>query len=140
MARCTTPTCVLTLPLRLEKWQEDRLAKRFEIARKIYNTFLGVKLKELRRLEQTPEYRAIKKELAALYSEKEKNADRIRALYEERNALLKNIFLEMASAFILSVPEKFIPCAAFLLQTQGAVVPKLYIAATILSGTNCVFH
>ena len=90
MARCTTPTCVLTLPLRLEKWQEDRLAKRFEIARKIYNTFLGVKLKELRRLEQTPEYRAIKKELAALYSEKEKNADRIRALYEERNALLKN--------------------------------------------------
>ena len=72
MARCTTPTCVLTLPLRLEKWQEDRLAKRFEIARKIYNTFLGVKLKELRRLEQTPEYRAIKKELAALYSEKER--------------------------------------------------------------------
>ena len=95
MARCTTPTCVLTLPLRLEKWQEDRLAKRFEIARKIYNTFLGVKLKELRRLEQTPEYRAIKKELAALYSEKEKNADRIRALYEERNALLKdNSFTE----------------------------------------------
>ena len=84
MARCTTPTCVLTLPLRLEKWQEDRLAKRFEIARKIYNALLGAELKKLRRLEQTPEYQAIKKELAALYSEKDKNADRIRALYKEQ--------------------------------------------------------
>lgn len=36
--RSTGSTCCLTLPLKLEKWQEDRLSKRFEIARKIYNT------------------------------------------------------------------------------------------------------
>lgn len=95
MARCTTPTCVLTLPLHLEKWQEDRLAKRFEIARKIYNALLGAELKKLRRLEQTPKYRAIKKDLAALYGDKEKNADRIRALYKKRNKLSKdNSFTE----------------------------------------------
>ena len=95
MARCTTPTCVLTLPLHLEKWQEDRLAKRFEIARKIYNALLGAELKKLRRLEQTPKYRAIKKDLAVLYGDKEKNADRIRALYKKRNKLLKdNSFTE----------------------------------------------
>lgn len=45
MARSSTPTCCLTLPLKLEKWQEDLLAKRFEIARQIYNTMVGKELK-----------------------------------------------------------------------------------------------
>jgi hypothetical protein len=48
MAKCSTDTCCLTLPLRLEKWQEDRLAKRFEIARQIYNTMVRAELKKLR--------------------------------------------------------------------------------------------
>lgn len=51
MARSTTPTCCLTLPLRLEKWQEDKLDKRFEIARQIYNTLLRAERKKLRQLE-----------------------------------------------------------------------------------------
>ena len=33
--KSSTDTCCLTLPLKLEKWQEDRLAKRFEIARQL---------------------------------------------------------------------------------------------------------
>jgi hypothetical protein len=40
MAKATTETCCLTLPLKLEKWQADRLDKRLEIARQIYNTLL----------------------------------------------------------------------------------------------------
>ena len=40
MGKSKTETCCLTLPLKLEKWQEDRLAKRFEIARQIYNCLL----------------------------------------------------------------------------------------------------
>lgn len=51
MAKCSTDTCCLTLPLRLEKWQEDRLAKRFEIARQIYNTMVRAELKKLRAME-----------------------------------------------------------------------------------------
>ena len=53
MAKCSTDTCCLTLPLRLEKWQEDRLAKRFEIARQIYNTMVRAELKKLRAMEQS---------------------------------------------------------------------------------------
>ena len=40
MGRSTTDTCCLTLPLKIEKWQADRLEKRLEIARQIYNTLL----------------------------------------------------------------------------------------------------
>lgn len=54
--KCTTDTCCLTLPLKLEKWQEDRLAKRFEIARQIYNTLVRAEFKKLNELERTPEY------------------------------------------------------------------------------------
>lgn len=57
--RHSTPTCCLTLPLQLEKWQEDRLIKRFEIAGKIYNALLNAELKKLHRLEQLPEYKEI---------------------------------------------------------------------------------
>jgi hypothetical protein len=55
MARSTTDSCCLTLPLRLEKWQEDRLEKRLEIARQIYNTLLLKKLKKLRYYQSLPE-------------------------------------------------------------------------------------
>ena len=47
MAKATTETCCLTLPLVLEKWQADRLEKRLEIARQIYNTLLNYELKKL---------------------------------------------------------------------------------------------
>ena len=44
-------SCCLTLPLRLEKWQEDRLAKRLEIARQIYNSLVSVGLKKIQKKE-----------------------------------------------------------------------------------------
>lgn len=42
-------TCCLTLPLKIEKWQADRLIKRFEIARQIYNTLAHAELKNCRK-------------------------------------------------------------------------------------------
>lgn len=57
MKRSNTDTCCLTLPLKLEKWQEDRLAKRFEIARQIYNTMVHAELKKLRNIENSQPYR-----------------------------------------------------------------------------------
>ena len=53
----STDTCCLTLPLKLEKWQEDRLAKRFEIARQLYNTLVHAGLKLLAQGKRTAEYR-----------------------------------------------------------------------------------
>ena len=47
-------SCCLTLPLRLEKWQEDRLAKRLEIARQIYNSLVSVGLKKIQKKEEFP--------------------------------------------------------------------------------------
>lgn len=59
MAKATTETCCLTLPLKLEKWQADRLDKRLEIARQIYNTLLRFELKKLRKLINGEEYKDI---------------------------------------------------------------------------------
>lgn len=44
-----TPSYVLTLPLKTEKWQEDVLSKRFEIGRKLYNSCLGELLKRCKK-------------------------------------------------------------------------------------------
>jgi len=88
--RSTTETCCLTLPLVLEKWQSDRLEKRFEIARQIYNTLLNFELKKLRRLEQSEEYVAIQEKIQTeLQSEKPDQAART-ALYRQRDKLRKD--------------------------------------------------
>lgn len=63
MAKPTTDTCTLMLPLKLEKWQEDRLEKRLEIARKIYNSFLSYELKKLRKLEANADYVALQEKV-----------------------------------------------------------------------------
>ncbi|MBQ3404107.1 MAG: transposase [Oscillospiraceae bacterium] len=68
--RSTTDTCSLTLPLVIEKWQSDRLEKRFEIARQIYNTLLNYELKKLRRLEKSEDYQAITAEKKRIIAEK----------------------------------------------------------------------
>ncbi len=85
----STPTCCLTLPLRLEKWQEDRLAKRFEIARQIYNAMLGAELKKLRQLQQTKRYREVQAKLSGMYAAKDTKSKAAKQAYRERDALLK---------------------------------------------------
>lgn len=87
MARATTETCCLTLPLVLEKWQSDRLEKRFEIARQIYNTLLRFELNKLRCLEQSEEYSALQNEIHSLYSEENQNKKTLKKLYQQRKKL-----------------------------------------------------
>lgn len=90
MGRSSTDTCCLTLPLKLEKWQEDHLAKRFEIARQIYNALVHAELKKLRQVEQSPKYRNIQKEIRTLDRKSEAGNSNLKDLYNERNKLLKN--------------------------------------------------
>lgn len=82
-------TCCLTLPLKLEKWQEDRLAKHFEIGRQLYNTLLQFELKKLRRVEQMPEYQRNQERMRELDWKKEADKPELTKRYKERNALYK---------------------------------------------------
>lgn len=90
MKRSSTDTCCLTVPLKLEKWQEDRLAKRFEIARQIYNTLVSAELKKLRKTEQLPEYRDIQNAIRKLDWKNEDDKPKLNELYKKRNKLLKD--------------------------------------------------
>lgn len=90
MAKCSTDTCCLTLPLRLEKWQEDRLAKRFEIARQIYNTMVRAELKKLRAMEQSEPYKANQEKIQALDWKTQTDKQALKALYKERDKLLQD--------------------------------------------------
>lgn len=90
MKKCSTDTCCLTLPLKIEKWQEDRLAKRFEIARQIYNTMVRAELKNLRKVEQSSEYREIQKRIQFLDWKNAEHKPELRELYKQRDMLLKN--------------------------------------------------
>ena len=82
--------CCLTLPLKLEKWQEDRLTKRFRIARQIYNTLVSFELKKLHRVEQLPEYKKIMAEMKGLDSHKADDKKVLTRLYRERRKFLKD--------------------------------------------------
>lgn len=88
LGKSTTDTCCLNLPLLLEKWQEDRLYKRFEIVRQIYNTLVRAELKKWRQLVQSLEY--IKNQEALLKLKDAKaNDPKKKQLYSERDELLK---------------------------------------------------
>jgi len=82
LPKATTDTCCLTLPLKLEKWQADRLEKRLEIARQIYNTLLRCELKKLHRLEENKAYQDIQAQLREITDKAERNK-----LYKQLNKL-----------------------------------------------------
>lgn len=50
---------VLTLELKIEKWQEDILDKRFNIGRQMYNSCLGELNKRYNTMTQRKEYKEI---------------------------------------------------------------------------------
>lgn len=90
MKKSSTATCCLTLPLQLEKWQEDRLAKRFEIARQIYNTLVRAELKKLHRTTQSREYQQIQAQIQELDWKKAEDKPALKKLYKKREVLLKS--------------------------------------------------
>ena len=101
-----TDTCVLTLPLRVEKWQEDCLLKRFEAARRIYNSLLNFELKKLRQLERTVEYRQIQSVISSAYRSNTKDSPECKAALKRReklideNGLTKTVSKTMSNSFI----------------------------------------
>lgn len=90
MKRSSTPTCCLTLPLKIEKWQEDRLAKRFEIARQIYNAVVCAQLKKLRKAKQSPKYRELQESIRVLDWKKPGDKPKLKELYKQRDKLLRD--------------------------------------------------
>ena len=89
MAKSTTATCCITLPLKLEKWQSDRLEKRFELARQIYNTLLRFELNKLNRLKQNATYASVMDEIHRLLDEGKGGSAEVKALYKTRNDMLR---------------------------------------------------
>lgn len=89
MKRCTTDTCSLALPLKVEKWLADRLNKRFELGRQLYNMLLKKKLKELDQLKAAPVYRELSQSLDTLYKDGKKQTPEYRESAKKRAALLK---------------------------------------------------
>ena len=89
MKKSSTDTCCLTLPLKLEKWQEDRLAKRFEIARQLYNTLVHAELKRLVQIKRTAEYRENERKIRALDWNDPGDQAKLKGLYKERRKSLK---------------------------------------------------
>lgn len=75
--------CVLTLELLTEPWQEHILEKRFNIVEHLKNRFIALEMKRLKRLRQTPQYRAITAELKVT-----DDAARRNELLKERSQLL----------------------------------------------------
>ena len=90
MGNSSTDTCCLTLPLKLEKWQEDRLAKRFELVRQIYNTLVRAELKKLERVKHSAPYRGIQGQIQVLDWSNPNDKAELRRLYKARDALLKS--------------------------------------------------
>lgn len=66
----STPSYVLKLRLKTEPFQEDLLAKRFEISRKIYNACVNELYKRYRTMQQSKSYQKAKK----MNKGKERNA------------------------------------------------------------------
>jgi len=88
--KTTTETCCLMLPLVLEKWQCDRLEKRFEIARQLYNTLLRFELNKLRRLEHSEAYSEIQDKIQKLHDENRHDNETLKILFKQREKLRKD--------------------------------------------------
>ncbi|KMJ56947.1 hypothetical protein AB685_18240, partial [Bacillus sp. LL01] len=62
MARKTKPTYTIEFPLHIPPWQQDRLEKKFKIAKTVYNSCLGEALKRHKGVKSDKEYRKFLKE------------------------------------------------------------------------------
>lgn len=81
--------CVLTLPLKTEKWQEDIINKRLELQRQVYNAMLGFKLKQLEKLKQNPEYIEAMNSLREYAQNDKKGCKEYKEAGKKRNTLLR---------------------------------------------------
>lgn len=61
---------LVQFPLKTEKYQEGILDKRFEIGRKIYNSFVNITQKRYKKMMKTKKYRTL---LSSLSNDKKKD-------------------------------------------------------------------
>ena len=92
MKQTSTPSYVLTLPLRCEKWQIDRLNKVFRVANRLYNSLVADRRRALEQLERTKAWRENTKEIAGLFANKElsekERKHNLKEWYRSRNWML----------------------------------------------------
>jgi hypothetical protein len=81
MAKSKTASFILTLSLKTQPYQEDILAKRFEIARRIYNACLSELLKRYKKLNNDMEYKQV------LEQPKSKERNKLLSTYQKQYGL-----------------------------------------------------
>lgn len=80
----------ITFPLITEKYQEDILAKRFEIGRKIYNAVLSGVCKRYKSMTETRRYRQSKDKVKELYNLKDRQSQKaLKEVYADLNGMHK---------------------------------------------------
>ena len=98
MAKSKTTTYVLTLALKTEKFQEDIINKRLEIARNIYNSVLGKVMNRYKLMLESKEYRNIKKKIN--FSNKSYYECDIKKLKTSLNKNRKELYKILTSVYI----------------------------------------
>lgn len=117
---------VVTLPLKTEIWQRDKLDKKFETARKIYNAMLAYELKQLEKLKSEQRYIDAQTVLTAEYEQNgsRKNRKKTSAetdAYKTINELYKeygfsefgftSVMPKFAKHFSNSIPSRVAACS-----------------------------
>lgn len=96
MAKEPKQRYVLTLKLETEKFQEDILAKRFEIGRQIYNAVLGKALNRYKEMVKTKRWRENQTKISEIYKT-ENDAKKVKRLckpyFDLRSDMLKEFEL-----------------------------------------------
>lgn len=100
----SVPVCSITLPLRTELWQRDKLDKIFQCCNNLKNTLIHRKMNALKDMERTKRWKTIQSNLAELYPQKkdlegkisklQKNAE-VSELTEEEKKQLKELQEQM---------------------------------------------
>ena len=100
------PVFMLTVPLKCEQWQRDKLDKVFRCALEVEHCLTSEKLKALKNVERTREWRSIQKQLRKQYTlpKKERDSTLMKLLFERRDTLLSCAGIS-ASAFEKSVKK-----------------------------------
>lgn len=81
----TSPSFVLTLPLKVDQTSRERLDADFYSFWRIYNSLVSISTKRWRQLRKTRQYKA----LSLAIPEAKKNSPERKALYAKRNQILK---------------------------------------------------
>lgn len=90
MAKEAKLVSIIEMQIIPEVWQEHILAKKFEDARCVYNSSLGILLNRYNEIRKTKEFRADQEKIVEYYKNKTgKMPDGIKAIFDKRNQLYK---------------------------------------------------